>query len=394
LVGPLGTGFNFYGTGKFFMSMKSNEEPIFIKGAGKLPLVTDSGRDYLGLAKSSSPELSERAVAMFERLDGLVGFPGSVEGKQNQKIFNLILRYAYPELMIDLADLIYVQHERPMVFLNFDHINMNLQTDTEPVDVGETIITLNSKMEFLFLELASTLKNDQSLCNDTEVVRLLSESYSHYLYLTENFPWEDPLKETIPPGDLPALDIASGLAGYSLIFDWPDDHPRLVLTDSMPFIVEGLNHYKNLIGKTNVEIVKVDFPDANAITTKFGSIHSTKFLHHLKQSDRQSFLKWVFDQLEPGGILRIVDTDLEYQILMEAIDPEYKEKLMPGFLETLVDVGDDFCGKLMEDVKASGFNLMDHEVGDYHDETDAFSHYPGENLSLKFRGVEIVAEKK
>jgi len=376
------------------MSLKSNDVPIFIKGAGKLSLITDSGRDYLGLAKSSSPELSERAIALFDRLNNLLGFHVSVEGKQNQKIFNLILRYAYPELLIDMADLIYVQHERPMVFLNFDHINMNLQTDPEPIDIRETLNTLNSKMEFLFLELASTLKKYKDLGEDKDVVRLLSESYSHYLYLTENFPWEDPLKETIPPGNLPALDVASGLAGYSLIFDWPDDYPRLVLTDSMPFIVEGLNHYKGLIGKTNVDIVKVDFPDANAISSKFGSIHSTKFLHHLKQSDRQKFLKWVFDRLEPGGILRIVDTDLEYQILMEAKDPEYKQKLIPGFLETLVDVGDDFCGKLMDDVKISGFNLLDHEVGDYHDETDAFSHYPGENLSLIFRGIEIVAEKR
>ena len=113
----------------------------------------------------------------------------------------------------------------------------------------------------------------------------------------------------------------------------------------------------------------------------------------MKQSERQRFLKWVFDHLEPGGILRIVDTDLEYQILVEAKDPAYQKKLMPGFLETLVDVGDDFCGNLMDDVKASGFNILDHEAGDYHDETDAFSHYPGENLSLKFRGIEIVAEK-
>ena len=133
------------------MSLKSSDVPIFIKGTGKLPLITNSGRDYLGLAKSSSPELSERAIALFDRLNCLLGFPVSIEGKQNQKIFNLILRYAYPELLIDMADLIYVQHERPMVFLNFDHINMNLQTDPEPIDIGETLNTLNSKMEFLLM---------------------------------------------------------------------------------------------------------------------------------------------------------------------------------------------------------------------------------------------------
>lgn len=357
-------------------------------------MITDVGRAFLGLQKSSSPELKACAVSLFERLDSLLGFPASAEGAQNQKIFNFILRYAYPELMIDLADLIYVQHERPMVFLNFDHINMNLQTDPEPVEVGETLKTLNMKMEFLFSKLANFLKKDKGLCGDAEVVRLLSESYSHYLYLTENFPWEDPLKETVPPGNLPALDAASGLAGFSLIFDWPDDYPRLVLTDSMPFIVESLNHYKNLIGNKNVDIVKIDFPDANIISTKFGSIHSTKFLHHLGQSDRQRFLAWAFERLEPGGILRIIDTDLERQILKNSNDPEYRQKIMPGFLETLVDVGEDFCSALLEDVQASGFNIRDHEVGEYHDETDAFSHYPGDDLSLKFRGIEIVAEKR
>lgn len=375
------------------MPMKQNNADIFIKGAGKLPLVTDVGRAFLGLKKSSAPELTECAVSLFERLDGLLGFPVTAEGEQNQKNFNLILRYAYPELMIDLADLIYVAHERPMVFLNFDHINMNLQTDTGPVEVRDTLKTLNMKMEFLFGELAAVLKGDHKLCGDPEVVRLLGESYSHYLYLTENFPWEDPLKETLPPGNLPALDAASGLAGFSLIFDWPDDYPRLVLTDSMPFIVEGLNHYKGLLGKKNVDIVKVDFPDANIISEKFGSIHSTKFLHHLRQPERQRFLAWAHERLEPGGVLRIVDTDLEYRILKEAENPEYRQKLMPGFLETLVDTGENFCDNLLEDVRASGFKIMDHEVREYHDETDAFSHYPGDVLSLRFRGIEIVGGK-
>ena len=374
--------------------MKQYNAEIFVSGAGKLPLLTDVGRAFLGLQKSSSPELTGRVVSLFERLDSLIGFPISAEGTQNQKVFNLILRYAYPELMIDLADLIYVQHERPMVFLNFDHINMNLQTDAEPIEIGETLQTLNLKMESLFGELSTALKRDKKLGGDAEVVRLLSESYSHYLYLTENFPWEDPLKETVPPGNLPALDAASGLAGFSLIFDWPDDYPRLVLTDSMPFIVESLNHYKNLIGKNNVDIVKIDFPDANIISTKFGSIHSTKFLHHLRQSERRRFLAWAYERLEPGGIIRIVDTDLEYQILKDAEDSEYRQKLMPGFLETLVDVGEDFCAQLLEDVQASGFKLRNHEVGEYHDETDAFSYYPGDTLSLKFRGIEILAEKE
>ena len=376
------------------MTLKKNGPETFIRGADTLPLVTDVGRAFLGLQKSSSPELKECAVSLFARLDSLLGFPANAKGARDQKIFNLVLRYAYPELTIDLADMVYVQHERPMVFLNFDHINMNLQTDPQPIEAGETLKDLNIKMEFLFGELANAVKSDKELCGDAEIVRLLGESYSHYLYLTENFPWEDPLKETVPPGNLPALDAASGLAGFSLIFDWPDDYPRLILTDSMPFIVQSLTHYKNLIGKNNVDIIKIDFPDANIISTKFGSIHATKFLHHLEQSDRQKFLAWAFERLEPGGILRIVDTDLERQILKSAEDPAYRQKLMPGFLETLVDVGEDFCGHLLADVQASGFKLKSHEVGEYHDETDAFSHYPGDNLSLRFRGVEILAEKE
>ena len=45
------------------------------------------------------------------------------------EFFNLLLQSAYPEIMIDLADLIYVQHERPAVYLNFDHIHMNLKKE-------------------------------------------------------------------------------------------------------------------------------------------------------------------------------------------------------------------------------------------------------------------------
>lgn len=372
--------------------MKHTHSDIFIKGAAKIPLVTDLGRAYQGLKKSSSPELNDRVIALFDHLNALLGFPSTVEGKQNQKIFNLVLRYAYPEVMIDLADLLYVRHERPMVFLNFDHINMNLQTDPQSVETGFTRKVLNGNMDFLFGELAAFIRSDEKLLNDPDVVRPLSESYSHYIYSTGNFPWEDPLKETLPPGSRPALDAATGLAGFSLINDWPDNYPDLVLTDSMPFIVQGLDHYKNLMDKKNVEIVKARFPDETPLSTKFGSIHSSKFLHHLKQKERQRFLAWVLERLEPGGVLRIVDTDLEYQILKEAERPEYREKLMPGFLETLVDVGENFCENLLQEVGSSGLNVVDHEIHDFHDETDAFSHYPGDDLSLKFRGVEIVAE--
>lgn len=372
--------------------MKHINSNIFIKGAAKIPLVTDLGRAFQGLKKSSSPELNERVISLFDHLNTLLGFPLTPEGKQNQKIFNLILRYAYPEVMIDLADLLYVQHERPMVFLNFDHINSNIQTDPQPEDTGFTRKVLNENMDFLFGELAAVIRSDEKTLNDPILVRLLSESYSYYIYSTGNFPWEDPLKETLPPGSRPALDVATGLAGFSLINDWPDNYPDLVLTDSMPFIIQGLDHYKGLLDKKNVEIVKARFPDEAAIYTKFGSIHSSKFLHHLNQKERQRFLAWVLERLVPGGILRIVDTDLEYQILKDAETPEYREKLMPGFLGTLVDVGKNFCENLLEEVRSSGLNVVDHEIHDYHDETDAFSHYPGVNLSLKFRGVEIVAE--
>jgi len=49
--------------------MKQNYAEIFITGAGKLALVTDAGRAFLGLKKSSSPELRQRAVSLFEHMD-------------------------------------------------------------------------------------------------------------------------------------------------------------------------------------------------------------------------------------------------------------------------------------------------------------------------------------
>ena len=42
----------------------------------------------------------------------------------------LLLTGIYPTPLIDLADRVYVQHERPMVFLNQDHIQLNRNADS------------------------------------------------------------------------------------------------------------------------------------------------------------------------------------------------------------------------------------------------------------------------
>ena len=185
------------------------------------------------------------------------------------------------------------------------------------------------------------------------VVRMLAESYSYYMALTKNFPWEDPLKDQIPPGTAPVLDVATGLTGFSLIHDWPASHPPLVLADSMPFIVEGLTHFKNLLGRHNVEILQAEFPESPGVSNKFGTIHVSKFLHHLQRDKRKQFLRWAQNQLTSGGQLSIIDTDLENRILTEADDLDYANKLMPGYLETLVRIEDRLCHNLVDDVRES-----------------------------------------
>jgi hypothetical protein len=252
---------------------------------------------------------------------------------------------------------------------------------------------LGPDMEVLFRELAEILQSQKDLRENAVVVRLLAEGYSYYMALTKNFPWEDPLKDQIPPGTAPVLDVATGLTGFSLIHDWPASHPLLVLADSMPFIVEGLTHFKNLLGRKNVEILKAEFPESSGASYKFGTIHVSKFLHHLPREDRKRFLRWALNQLIPGGQLSVIDTDLENRILKDSEDIQYRNKLMPGYLETLVKIEDRFCHNLVDDIRELGFAVRNFDFHEYHDETDAYSHYPGEDLPIKFLGFDILAQK-
>ncbi|KMP12026.1 hypothetical protein UZ36_02350 [Candidatus Nitromaritima sp. SCGC AAA799-C22] len=371
--------------------MNDKVPPVYIDHSSRLPLLTDFGRAFTGLKNSSSPELVERTRTLFEFLSGRLGFPDSAMGRENQECFNTFLRSVYPEVMIDLADLVYVQHERLAVFLSFDHINLSLKKD-----LGERcgpLEPLNEKMAALFYELARTLLCNPGLSQEPEVVRLLSESYSYYLYQTENFPWEDPVQPRPLNLHQPALDTATGLAGFSMIHNWPDNFPALVLADSEPFIVRGLSHYLGLTGKSNVKVVEADFPSRPPQGMKFGLIMSNKFLHHLQRPERIRFFQWCMNALEPDGTLGILDTDLEYQILQQSRRSEFKDKLTVGYLDTLVEIESDFADTLEADVKASGFRITHSERREYHDETDAYSQNPGETLSLTFTGLEIAAEK-
>ncbi len=363
----------------------------FVKATPRLPLLTETGKACLGLAHSKSPELAQRTRAILDRLDALIGFPETVEGAQNQTCFNQMVRAAYPELALDLADLIYVQHERPAVYLNFDHININLRRDAPPQN--EPLDILNKRMQSLFLELTRTLRSDAALAEDAELVRLLSESYSIYLHRTGNFPWDDPLPDLSPVPDAPVLDVATGLSGFSLIHLWPDSHPRLILTDSMAFVVQALTHYRDLSGKANVEILQVEFGREDPPVSGLGCILANKFLHHLKRPERQHFLAWAFASLNPGATLRILDTDLEHHILKKSREPAFQNKLIAGYLETLVAIEADFCKTLVLDTQSAGFSVPHFDFNQYEDETDAYSQLPGENVCIQFLGFEIEAKK-
>jgi hypothetical protein len=91
--------------------------------------------------------------------------------------------------------------------------------------------------------------------------------------------------------------------------------------------------------------------------------------------------------------LRILDTNLEQQILREANRPAFQGKLIPGYLQTLVEVENGFCENLARDTRAAGFNITHFDFHEYQDETDAYSEHPGDTISLKFVGLEIAAEK-
>ena len=371
--------------------MKETSSSVFTTTADRLPLLTDHGSAFLGLQHSSSPELVERVQKFFTHLNRSIGFPPTQEGKESQACLNTILRAAYPELMLDLADLIYVQHERPAVFLNFDHININLRKERS-VEYGH-LPDLNQKMESLFQELTRTLKKDPQFYDDPEIIRLLSESYSYYIFQTENFPWDDALPALSPNLKNPLMDIATGLTGFNRIHQWPAEYPTLFLTDNMPFIIEGLRHYKNLAKKSNIEILKVDFGVENPDVPALDGIWANKFLHHLKRQERQQFLNWAVQALNTGGTLQILDTDLEHRILKKGRETNFEGTLIPGYLETLVEIEGNFCETLVSDTKLAGFKVTHFDFNKYHDETDAYSQFPGDDISIDFLGFEIVAEK-
>lgn len=365
--------------------------PVFVDSSPCLPLLNNHGRGFMGLENSSSPELAERVKNLFEYLNERLGFVNSAEGRENQKHFNLLLRSIYPEVMIDLADLIYAQHERLAVYLSFDHININLKKNF--FGDADSLQKLNQKMAHLFYQFAATIAKKGFLRDDSKVIRLLSESYSYYLYQTRNFPWEDPPQPKLPNLQQSVLDVATGLAGFSRIYSWPENFPQLMLSDSDPFIMSGLSHFLELTGKKNVVLMKADFPTKPPQGMKFGFIMVNKFLHHLQRSDRANFLKWSMGVLESGGVLEILDTDLEHYIVEQSKQPEFKNKLTVGYLETLVEIERDYTDTLKSDVQGAGFRLIHFDCRNYCDETDAFSQNQGDILSLKFKGLEIVAEK-
>ena len=364
---------------------------IFVDSSPRLPLLNNYGRDFVGLENSSSPELVERVKNLFEYLNERLGFFDSAEGRENQKYFNLLLRSIYPEVMIDLADLVYAQHERLAVYLSFDHININLKNNF--FGNADSLQKLNQKMSHLFYQLADTIAKNSILKSDSKIIRLLSESYSYYLSQTKNFPWEDPPQPKLPNLQQSVLDVATGLAGFSRIYSWPENFPQLMLTDSDPFIMSGLSHFLKLTGKKNVVLMKADFPTKPPQGMKFGFIIVNKFLHHLQRSDRVNFLNWSMGVLEPGGVLEILDTDLEHYIVEQSEQPEFKNKLTVGYLKTLVEIEGDYTDTLKSDVQGVGFRITHFDCRNYCDETDAFSQNQGDILSLKFKGLEIVAEK-
>jgi hypothetical protein len=365
------------------------DSPIFDCSEKKLSLLTDRGRSFLGLGYSSSHELNERVRGLFEYLDGRIGFSPGPQGEELRECFNSLIRYTYPEIMIDLADLIYVQHERPMVYLSFDHIQGALRNDKESLPLTESLTALFEKMEFLFRQLAEFIKSDRSFFEDSEIVRFLAESYSYYLYETQNFPWEEPIQDSKTIKDKPILDVATGLVGFSLIHEWPESFPNLYLTDRIPFILEGLSHFMGLTGKKNIKILEIDFPNEVVLDEPLGAIWVNKFLHHLSRNDRQKLLSWAFKVLAPMGILSVIDTDLERQILKESKNPEFIGKLIPGYLETLVEIEDEFTDNLHDDVKNANFEIKNFDSHEYLDETDAYSLEPQEQIKLKFVGFEI-----
>ncbi|UCD11544.1 MAG: class I SAM-dependent methyltransferase [Nitrospinaceae bacterium] len=364
------------------------DESPWTLAPGRLPLLSDAGRSFPGLEHSSCPELAEALKDLLHHFDGAIGFSDSATGQSARLCFNRLLQAAYPELLLDLADRLYVQHERPAVFLNFDHININLRKYASP----QPLEPLNRTMARLFDSFCEALKKNR-LADDPLAVGHMARGYSHYMHQTKNFPWDDPPPD-LPEGlTQPVLDVAPGLTGFSAIDLWPENHPTLVLADQMPFIVETLTHFKNLAGKKNVDVAAADFARKPELGTAFGFIQANKFMHHLKRPERQSFLDWVMIHLQPGGHFHILDTNLEQQILKESRRPGFQGKLIPGYLKTLVEMEGGFCENLARDTKAAGFEITHFDFHEYQDETDAYSEHPGDTISLKFIGLEIAARR-
>ena len=92
-------------------------------------------------------------------------------------------------------------------------------------------------------------------------------------------------------------------------------------------------------------------------------------------------------------MLEILDTDLEHYIVEQSEQPEFKNKLTIGYLETLVEIESDYTDTLKSDVQGAGFRIIHFDCRNYCDETGAFSQNQGDTISLKFKGLEIVAEK-
>jgi hypothetical protein len=360
---------------------------VFTPAGEGLSLTSEKGREYMGLEGSKYPDIAYNVRHFFKLMEGKLGFPDTLIGQEDRESFNWLLRLTYPEILIDLADLIYVQHERPAVFLNFDHIHMNLRREHRDADpVWAT--NLGVRVDRIFRLLSARIKYDPKLFNDEEIVHCLSSGYCLYLWRTENFPWESPDLPTDVKG--PVVDIATGLSGYSMIHAWPENGPQLILTDRMPFIIQGLTQYREKLGKKNIEIIDQDFPGGKK-GWRAETVLANKFLHHLHRPERQEFLRQIFECLEAGGELSILDTDLEYQLLCQSV--KYRDRLIEGYPETLVEIESGFCQNLVKDMKAMGYQILHFDFHEYHDETDAYSQKHGDNLALKFLGFEIIAKK-
>jgi len=73
----------------------------------------------------------------------------------------------------------------------------------------------------------------------------------------------------------------------------------------------GRTHFVKLVGKENIEVLNVDFPDG-PLGKRYGCILANKFLHHLQRTERQQFLRWGGN----GDLFIRIAQKLLYQIRM------------------------------------------------------------------------------